>query len=72
MRSHMNTLFSAKVGTILVISHKRSLYLSVCLSSSHWFEVGEAQLEKGDVAYFRAPIVEFSDSCEIVWLQTQS
>lgn len=37
---HQHLHFSAKVLTVLVISHERFQYLCFCLCSSHWFEVG--------------------------------
>lgn len=48
MGSYMNTPFFAKVRTVFIIS--------LSLSSSHWFEVGEAQLEKREVIYFWDPL----------------
>lgn len=32
------------------------LYLCFCPCFPHWFEVGGAKLNEGDVMYFRAPI----------------
>ncbi len=42
MGSYLNTQFSAKVRSILVISHQRFLYFSLC--STHWSLVGGAFL----------------------------
>lgn len=51
---HISTLFSAKVGTVLVILHEGFVYLCFCLCSSSWFEMGGTQI--GDVIYIPAPI----------------
>lgn len=53
MASYVNSNFSAKVGTVSVISLDRFQYF--CLSCSHQFEVFGTRLEKGDVIY-SAPI----------------
>ncbi len=49
---HKNTIS----WVILVISHDISVFFLLFLCSSYWFEVGGAQLEKGDITYFHAPI----------------
>lgn len=53
----MNVPFSAEVATVLVILHKRFLHLCFCLSTTDWFEVGEAQLKEGVITYFHVPIM---------------
>lgn len=40
--------FPTKVRIVLIISHERFLYVCFCLCT-HWFEVGGAQLQKGDI-----------------------
>ncbi len=51
MRSYMSTLV-LPVRTVLDIAVEGFL----CLCSSHWCEVGGAQLGKRDVIYYHAPI----------------
>lgn len=55
MVSYMNKLFSAKVGTALILSHERFLSLFSYPSFSDWFEMGQAYLDKEDITYFCEP-----------------
>lgn len=54
--------FSAKVWSVLVISHTIISVFVFCVRSSHWFEVG--RLEKGDVPNFHATI-----QCSSIWIK---
>lgn len=66
----MNTIFSAKDGTVLGIS-----VLCFCHCFSHWFDIGKSEI--GDVTYFHAPVtlVTFETkhgSCRGVCLRCQA
>lgn len=42
----------------LFLLHVRFLYLCFCPCFSHWFEMGGAKFEKGDITYFCAPTIQ--------------